>query len=104
MTTPALIEARGLPENPLDAAASFHNKVLPAIRAAIATSGGTVIAFDPAGHEHYNWRLAVTQELAREAAPARVNAIVGESGETLHSTLAFIASAPGVTGQIFTLA
>lgn len=103
MTAALVIEARGLPENPLDAAALFHIKLLPSIRAAIAEAGDIVIAFDPAGHEHDSWRTTITQELAREAAPARVNGVVGVMGEAMDGTTAFIASAPGITGQIFTL-
>ncbi|KLI64033.1 hypothetical protein AAV99_06660 [Aurantiacibacter marinus] len=99
-----MVRAADLPGSPLDAAAQFHKELLPLIRSAIAETGDAIIAFDHAGHSHDSWRLAVTQELAREAAPVRVNAVIGDLGEAMDSTIAFIASAPGVTGQVFTLA
>jgi len=92
-----LIEATGLPESPLDAAGEFHNRVLPAARAALASGADVVLAFAHADHTHKAWRTAMIQELAREAAPRRVNAVAGEAGEDV---LAFLACAPGVTGQV----
>lgn len=97
-----VIEARGLPEAPLDAAAQFSNKVVPIVRAGI--KGGCIVLFDPADHTHDAWRYAAIAELAREAAPGRVNAIVGSSVDTIRETLSFLESAPGVTGQVFKLA
>jgi hypothetical protein len=42
----------------------------------------------------------VVQDLARAAAPARVNGIVGEDEAAIAETLAFLETAPGVTGQL----
>jgi hypothetical protein len=92
-----LIVATSLPQSPLDAAAEFHAAIVPEVRAA---QGDVVLAFDPADHSHKAWRLAAIQELAREAAPRRVNAVVGVAGPQQDEVLAFLAGAPGVTGQM----
>lgn len=102
---PALIaSARDLPPSPLDAASHFHTHVLPGIRADIAGMDEVRLLFDPADHTHYAWRLAAVQSLARELAPARVNAIVGGDREALAEVTGFLARAPGVTGQMFEVA
>ncbi len=95
-----VIEARGLPEAPLDAASVFAADHLPQLRGHDA--GDLMIVFDPAGHTHESWRKAVIAELAREAAPARVNAVVGADPKSIGQVLDFLERAPGVTGQVFT--
>jgi hypothetical protein len=57
------------------------------------------IILPPAAHDHRDWRLALARDLAREAAPRRVNVVAGSPGEALEQTLRFLADAPGVTGQ-----
>jgi hypothetical protein len=59
-----------------------------------------VLIFPPASHDHRAWRLAAVQDLAREAAPRRVNAIVGADEAAIAETLAWLEQAPGVTGQL----
>jgi len=98
-----IVSARGLAEDPLDAAAEFHARVVPAVRAAIAEGEAVCIMFDPADHTHRAWRVAAVQSLAREAAPARINAVAAADDETGVSTLAYLEQAPGVTGQHFPL-
>jgi hypothetical protein len=58
------------------------------------------LIFPPAGHEHKAWRLAAIQGLARELAPGRVNGIVGADQAAVAETVAFLAHAPGITGQV----
>ncbi|OYW44176.1 MAG: hypothetical protein B7Z08_10665 [Sphingomonadales bacterium 32-68-7] len=134
----AVLAVGGLPESPLDAAATFHAEVLPQARELLnplptgegdhpqggggapsmghglcpsTTFGGPpprageeiALIFDPAGHEHRAWRIAAVQELAREAAPARVNGVVGDDQERIDDTLAYLAAARGVTGQLLTV-
>ena len=89
-----LIDAAGLPGSPLDAAAEFHAAIVPQVRSA---TSDVVLAFDPADHSHRVWRLAAIQELAREAAPRRVNAVIGAAQAAV---LKYLATAPGVTGQM----
>lgn len=97
-----IVSARGLAEAPLDAAAEFHARVVPGAREAIAGGEAVCIVFDPADHTHRAWRVAAVQALAREAAPARINAVAAD-GATCASTLAYLEQAPGVTGQYFPL-
>lgn len=86
-----------LPAAPLDAAAVFHRDHLPACRDAPTD---VAIVFTPADHTHRAWRLAVVQELARAAAPLRVNAVSGADDAAIENALAYLAAAPGVTGQV----
>ena len=96
----AVLRVAGLPEAPLDAAAAFHAGQLSGARALLAEVDGLVLVFPPATHEHRGWRLAVVQDLAREAAPKRVNGVVGDDEAAIGETCAFLDRAPGVTGQL----
>ena len=94
-------DATGLAAAPLDAAAQFHTQIAPQLRDA---AGDAVIVFAAAGHEHGGWRLAAVQELARAAAPFRVNAVAGGDAAAQAQALDYLAAAPGVTGQVLALA
>ena len=59
-----------------------------------------VLVFKPARQEHHAWRLAVVQGLARELAPIRVNAVVGDDEVAVDNTVMFLNEAPGITGQL----
>ena len=61
------------------------------------------IVFESAGHEHRGWRLAAVQELAREVAPHRINALASDSEPAVASALAYLKIAEGVTGQLLEL-
>ena len=99
------ISTRDLPPMPLDAAAAFHSDTVPAIREALHKGGLVVVLFSPTDRSHRAWRLAAIQELAREAAPARVNAIVvSNDAQANEETVAFLEAAPGVTGQVLEVA
>ena len=102
----SVLKINKLAEKPLDAAAAFHADWLPQARERLFVSGMTslVLEFRPADHAHRQWRAAAVAELAREAAPTRVNAIVGATGMEMTATLAWLGEADGVTGQIFALA
>jgi len=97
------LRVEGLPDSPLDAAAAFHTDWLPRARAALAEGRDLALMFPPAGHEHRGWRLAAVQELAREAAPLRVNALVGAEDEALAAMLEWLAQAEAITGQLLTV-
>ena len=94
-----VIDASDLPGRPLDAAARFHSEVVPRTREALAQENDVVVVFAPADHTHRGWRLSAIQELAREAAPLRVNGVSGGGGD-LAEMHAFLACAPGITGQL----
>jgi len=95
-----VFEARGLPDDPLDAAAAFHAAFGAPIRAQFTAEDDLALVFDPAGHAHAGWRLAIVQDLARAAAPLRVNAVVGDEGADLAQVLEYLAASPGITGQV----
>ncbi|MXP41476.1 hypothetical protein GRI75_07445 [Altererythrobacter soli] len=59
-----------------------------------------VLIFPPAPHDHRAWRLAAVQDLAREAAPRRVNAVAGDDESAVAEALAWLEQAPGITGQL----
>jgi hypothetical protein len=96
-----LLDATALPPGALDAASTFMTEHLPAARAMLADPDCTALAIilALAGHDHRDWRLALARDLAREAAPKRVNVVAGSPGPALEETLRFLADAPGVTGQ-----
>lgn len=98
----AVLSVDGLPTAPADAAALFHRRWLPQARAAIAALTGEdralLIALPEADHTHAEWRLAMVRMLAREVAPARVNCAACGL-DALERFAAFLADAPGVTGQ-----
>lgn len=93
----------GLPEAPLDAAREFHEQTVADVRKAFAKYASVTIVLPHADHPHRAWRLAAVQELAREGAPVRVNAIAGDSENdraAIEEVLEFLRGSPGVTGQL----
>jgi hypothetical protein len=90
-----------LPDAALDAAGAFMAFHLETARAVLSQADCTALAIilPPAPYDHRDWRLALARDLAREAAPKRVNVVEGQPGEALSQTLRFLADAPGVTGQ-----
>jgi hypothetical protein len=94
-----MIRVGPLPEAALEAAAEFHARVVPELDPPRAGED-LVLIFLPASYDHNGWRLAVVQDLARAAAPVRVNGIVGDDEAAIAATLAWLETAPGVTGQL----
>jgi hypothetical protein len=87
-----------LPDRAIEAAAAFHARVLAEV---LAQDGeDLVLLFPPAPFDHRAWRLAAVQDLARHAAPARVNGVEGDDEQAIAATLAWLEQAPGVTGQL----
>jgi len=86
-------QAQRLDDSPLHPAASRRG---PPPRA----GEGLVVVFTSAPFDRRPWRLAAVQDLARVAAPVRVNAIAGDDEAAIAETLAFLEAAPGVTGQL----
>lgn len=93
-----------LPEGALDAAATFHAEVLPGIRAQLAAEpDNLVLVFVPADPDHRGWRLAIVQDLARQYAPVRVNALTSDDETAIAAAADYCANAPGLTGQMLVL-
>jgi hypothetical protein len=93
----------GLPQGALDAAAAFHQEWLPRARTFLdppRSGEDLVLIFPAAPYDHRGWRLAAIQDLARAAAPGRVNAIAGDDEEAIAAAVEWLAEAPGVTGQL----
>lgn len=89
-----------LPEGALAAAARFHAEVLPGIESA---PDNLVLVFVPADHTHDGWRRAAIQQLARDRAPLRINALSSDDEAAIAAAAAYLAAAPGVTGQLLPL-
>ena len=98
-----------LPDDPLAAAAKFHADWLPRVLALLDSGEPLVtLVFAPArpgptGLAHAGWRESAVQLLARERTPARINAVCGDDPAAISATAAFIAQAPGLTGQYLVL-
>ncbi|SFF75214.1 hypothetical protein SAMN05518801_101241 [Novosphingobium sp. CF614] len=99
-----LLRIGPLADDPLDAAADFHARLLPGIEAGLSSGGDAfTLVFPPAGHAHRAWRLAVVQGLARRFAPLRVNALEGDAPAATEAAAAWLEGAAGVTGQLLPL-
>ena len=96
----AVLRIEDLPEGALDAAARFHGEWLRTARDQLGAAEALALIFPLATHEHRGWRLAVVQALAREAAPKRVNGVVGDDLPATARTTGWLAEAPGITGQL----
>jgi hypothetical protein len=99
----AVLRIEGLPESALDAAAAFHAEWLPEARA-LSSGSDLALVFPAASYDHRGWRLAAVQDLAREAAPSRVNAVAGGDEQALTAAIEWLAQASGVTGQLLAVA
>ena len=95
-----LVRIADLPDDPLAAAAAFHERYLPRLR---GRTDDLLLVFPPADHGHRGWRLAAVQGLARQAVPGRVNALAGDDAAAIASARTFLAGAPGLTGQLLAL-
>ena len=105
MPAVASLHVGELSSDPLEAAAAFYAHVVPGIRDDFRELNDLVlvVVFEPAGHEHRAWQLAAIQELARAAAPGRVNGLVGSDEDVIRKAIDYLWEAPGVTGQLLTL-
>ena len=94
-----VLRIEGLPEDALRAAAAFHAEWLPRARA-MAERDDLALVFPSAPYDHRGWRLAAVQDLARAAAPVRVNGVAGDDDAAIGQAAAWLARAPGITGQL----
>ncbi len=91
-----------LPAHAVEAAARFHAHWLPRIRERL-NEGALVVALPRAPYDHVDWRRAAARDLARMAAPTRINLIGGGNETARAATLAYLGDASGVTGQYLVL-
>jgi hypothetical protein len=95
----AVLRVEHLPAGAVAAAEMFHREWLASVQTTLAEGySSLVIIFPPANYDHGDWRRAIARDLARQAAPARVNVIAG-TGAAVEAALTYLALAPGVTGQ-----
>ena len=80
-----------LPAAPLAASGAFHRDHLASVEAIMTSGEDVMIALPPADH-------TLATGLARAHAPARANVVAGE-GDVLDAFEAYLAEAPGITGQ-----
>ena len=100
----AVLEVQSLPDLPSAAAAAIHLDYLPRAAALLEAGAQCLTLQFPAGdYTQRGWRLAAVQALAREHAPARVNAITGGDAAAQAAALAYLIAADGVTGQYLQL-
>jgi len=97
----AVLRITGLPAAALEAVAAFHGEYLSRARAELAEADALALVFPSAPYDHTGWRKAAVADLAREAAPKRVNGVAGDAASAIDATLAWLAEAPGITGQLF---
>lgn len=99
-----LLRVGPLAEDPLEAAADFHARLLPGIEATLGGGADPLtLVFAPAGPEHRAWRAAVVQGLARRFAPSRVNAVACDEDGPIAAAIRWLEKAGGVTGQLLPL-
>lgn len=99
-----LLDVMDLPLSPSAAASVFHTEWLPRAKAMLDEGAQCLtLAFPAADHTHTAWRLAAVQSLAREHAPARINAIAGGSEAAIAAAQAYLEAAEGFTGQYLPL-
>ena len=99
----ALLRVEGLSDGALMASAQFHAEILPQALEVLLGGEDVILAFPAADHSHRAWRLAVVQQLARDAAPLRVNGLAGGDEAAIGAAMAYLAQSPGVTGQVLAL-
>ena len=99
----ALLRVGGLSDEPLAAAARFYADILPSAVKALNAKRDLVLVFEPADYTHRGWRLAAVQQLARDHAPVRVNAVASNDDKAIAAALAYLSAAEGVTGQYLPL-
>ena len=95
-----LVDLTALPADPLAAAAQFYREAVPTLP---AEDAALTLAFAFGTYRDTGWRRAAVQELARMIAPRRVNAVAGGIASTVAAAAAYLAAAPGVTGQYLPL-
>jgi hypothetical protein len=98
-----LYRVDALPEGALAAAAQFHAAELPKLQDALASGDHLVLVFAPADYTHRAWRLAAVQQLARDHAPGRVNALASDDEAAIAAAVRYIETAEGLTGQYLPL-
>jgi hypothetical protein len=97
------IDLGALPPDPLDGAARFFADHLGDAKAA-ARAGDVIFIFAPSDLRGREWRQGAVRDLARHAAPHRVNAVEGDAGAALEQAIDWLEGASAITGHYLVLA
>ena len=98
----AVYRVGALPEAAIDASAAFYAQHLPAISLRAGEGPESlVVIFPEATYDHRTWRRAAIADLARAYAPVRIVGLAQGDSSNEARILAYLAAAPGVTGQMF---
>ena len=98
----AVIRIEALPAAPLAAAARFYAGELATIEGALAAAPASLAVVFPSLHQgHRGWIREAIAALARAHAPVRVNGVVAGLAATTTAIIAWLETAPGITGQLF---
>lgn len=89
-----------LPESALEATEVFHSAWRERFETLLGKADDLAVILPGAPHDHLDWRKAAARDLARAHAPKRVNIVVGDDRSAIAAALAYLAAAPGVTGQV----
>lgn len=104
MAVAELLHLGPLADDPLQAAADFHARLLTSVETKLGAGADPfTLVFLPAGYEHKAWRLAAVQALARRFAPSRVNAVESDDPAAIAAAARWLSGAAGVTGQLLPL-
>jgi len=104
MADAVVMQVGMLGEHALDAAARFHGEWTAKARAELSGGAGALtIVLAPAPFDHADWRRAAARDLARAHTDARVNIVAGDDPAAIDAACAFLADAPGITGQYLEL-
>ena len=90
-----------MPDDPLDAAALFYGNHLKLIEVGLSVLDILTVQLPAVPKTHEQYLRAAMGALARKVAPRRVNAISGNHDAAMERAAAWLASAPGITGQYF---
>ncbi len=100
----AVLRIGELGDHALTAAARFHADWIGRVRTEL--SGGAdalIIVLEPAPFDHADWRRAAARDLARAHPDNRVNIVAGDDPAAIRAACAYLAAAPGITGQYLDL-
>ncbi len=101
----AVLRIESLPNGALEASAVFHAEWMDRALANCDSGVESVaLVVSDAPYDHGDWRRAAVRDLARRLAPVRVNMLAGGDPAAIDAALAYLASAPGITGQLLHLA
>ena len=90
-----------MPGDPLEAASTFYGHHVKPIEVGLSVLDILTVQLPAVPETHEQYLRAAMGALARKVAPRRINAISGNDDAAMERAAAWLASAPGITGQYF---